>query len=111
MNNKFVSLKDLQKKYKYIIIDTPPIGLVTDGLILMKHTDVNLYIIRQNYSTKSMLDHVTSLFSQKELKHINLIVNDIDENSVRYGYGYGYGYGYYDEDKNKNKSSLRKIFS
>ena len=58
-----------------------------------------------------MLDHVTTLFSQKELKHINLIVNDIDENSIRYGYGYGYGYGYYDEDKNKNKSSLRKFFS
>ena len=48
---------------------------------------------------------------KKELKHINLIVNDIDENSIRYGYGYGYGYGYYEEDKNKNKSSLRKFFS
>lgn len=114
MMNSF--LKELQKDYKYIIIDTPPIGLVTDGLILMKHADVNLYIIRQNYSKKGMLEHVTALFEQKDLKHINLIVNDIDENSMQYGYGYsygygyGYGYGYYDEDNEKEKSFFKKLF-
>ena len=48
-------LDELQKEYKYIVIDTPPIGLVTDGLILMKHTNVNLYMVRQNYSTKECL--------------------------------------------------------
>ena len=72
-------LDELQKEYKYIVIDTPPIGLVTDGLILMKHTNVNLYMVRQNYSTKGMLEHVTTLFEQKEIKNINLLVNDIDE--------------------------------
>ena len=44
----------------------------------MKHTNVNLYVIRQNYSTKGMLDYVTTL-KQKEIKNINLLVNDIDE--------------------------------
>ena len=104
-------LKELQDEYKYIVIDTPPIGLVTDGLILMKYTDINLYMIRQNLSTKAMLEYVTTLFEQKEIKHINLIVNDIDENSMHYGYGYGYGYGYYEEDVEKEKSFFKKLFS
>ncbi len=104
-------LKELQEEYKYIVIDTPPIGLVTDSLILMKYTDVNLYMIRQNYSTKGMLEYITTLFEQKEIKHINLVFNDIDEKSMNYGYGYGYGYGYYDEDQEKEKGFFKKLFS
>ena len=109
MNRSF--LKELQEEYHYIVIDTPPIGLVTDSLILMKYTDVNLYMIRQNYSTKGMLEYITTLFEQKEIKHINLVFNDIDEKSMNYGYGYGYGYGYYDEDTEKEKSFFKKLFS
>ena len=50
-------IEELQKTYKYIIIDTPPIGLVTDGLILMKNSDINIYVIRQNFTTKDMLQN------------------------------------------------------
>ena len=45
----------LQKEYTYIIIDTPPIGLVTDGVSLMKYADINLYVVRHMYSKKRML--------------------------------------------------------
>ena len=117
-------IKEAKKKYDYIIFDTPPVGLVTDGLILMKNADIKLCIIRQNYSIKKMVSHVNDIFNQKNLKDINLIVNGITQDNLYYGgytygfgsYGYGYGYGYYSEDGKKNQQNLKinflsKIFS
>ena len=117
-------IDEAKKKYDYIIFDTPPVGLVTDGLILMKNADIKLCIIRQNYSIKKMVSHVNDIFNQKNLKDINLIVNGITQDNLYYGgytygfgsYGYGYGYGYYSEDRKKNQQNLKinflnKIFS
>jgi len=96
----------LQKEYAYIIIDTPPIGLVTDGVSLMKYADINLYIVRHMYSNKRMLSFVNELFENKRVANLNLIVNDFNQNQSIYGYGgygyggYGYGgYGYYEQEE------------
>ena len=86
-------IQNLQKDYKFIIMDTPPVGLVTDGLILMKHSDVNLFIVRQAYTTKKMINKIDDLFNEKNIKNLNLIINDVNFNSRNYGYDYGYGYG------------------
>ncbi len=94
----------LNKKYDYVIIDTPPIGLVTDGVILMQHADANLYIVRHNYSKIKSLSVVNNIFKNKNISNLNIVINDYTQNEgYGYGYGYGYGndgYGYYEtEDK------------
>ena len=96
-------IKELNKVYDYVIIDTPPIGLVTDGVILMQHSDVNLYIVRHNYSKTKALNTINNLYSQKQVKNVHIIINDFKHSDSGYGYGYGYGYGtsgygYYEEE-------------
>lgn len=99
-------INELKKEYKYIIIDTPPIGLVTDGLILMEHSDINIYVVRQNYTTKEMVKNFDEMVKNNNIPKINLIINGIstDKSSYGYGYGYGdtYGYGYYDDSKSNS---------
>jgi len=106
-------IKELKKEYKYIIIDTPPIGLVTDGLIIMEHADISMYVVRQNYTTKEMLKHFDDTIHHHKLKSISLIINGItsDRSSYGYGYGYGntYGYGYYSEDQKLTSKKWWKI--
>tara|TARA_B100000780_G_scaffold180607_1_gene126695 strand:- start:657 stop:3053 length:2397 start_codon:yes stop_codon:yes gene_type:complete len=84
---------DLNKTYDYVIIDTPPIGLVTDGVILMQNADVNLYVVRHNYSKAGALNIINKLYEQKQVENVHIIINDFKHTSSGYGYGYGYGYG------------------
>ena len=95
-------IMELNKTYDYVIIDTPPIGLVTDGVILMQHADINLYIVRHNYSKSRALSIINNLFQQKQVKNVHIIINDFKHTSSGYGYGYGYdtsGYGYYENEE------------
>ena len=93
----------LNEKYDYVIIDTPPIGLVTDGVILMQYADANLYIVRHNYSKIKSLSVVNNIFKNKNISNLNIVINDYTQNEgYGYGYGYGYGndgYGYYETDE------------
>ena len=86
-------IMELNKTYDYVIIDTPPIGLVTDGVILMQNADVNLYVVRHNYSKTSALNVINNLYRQKQVENVHIIINDFKHTSSGYGYGYGYGYG------------------
>jgi capsular exopolysaccharide synthesis family protein len=86
-------ITDLNKTYDYVIIDTPPIGLVTDGVILMQNADINLYVVRHNYSKAGALNIINNLYQQKQVDNIHIIINDFKHTSSGYGYGYGYGYG------------------
>ncbi|MCK5168729.1 MAG: polysaccharide biosynthesis tyrosine autokinase [Bacteroidales bacterium] len=85
---------DLKKEFDYIIVDTPPVGIVSDALLLEKHVDKSVFIIRQNYSRKKMMAHLFSNLEKKNIKNINLVVNDINLKNIGYNYNYGYGYGY-----------------
>ena len=86
-------IKKLKDQYDYIIIDTPPCGLVTDSVITMKFSDINLYVVRHNYTKKNMLNIINDLFDTKQVNNLNIIINDYLVSSASYGYGYGYGYG------------------
>ena len=105
-------IEELKKTYKHIIIDTPPIGLVTDGLVLMKYSDINIYVVRQNFTTKEMLNNFNDTIIKNNVLNMNLIVNDISNDKTSHGYGYGYGntygYGYYAEDQIENKPWWKK---
>jgi capsular exopolysaccharide synthesis family protein len=95
MSSSFYDLiENFKKDYDYIILDTPPVGLVADGLDIMKHSDIILYVARQNVSQKNYFNLINEIYLTANQKSFGLIFNDINFASV-YGYGYGaYGYGY-----------------
>ena len=69
-------IKKLNIEYDYVIIDTPPIGLVTDGVILMKNADINLYVVRHNYTKYQALSVVNGLYNNKQVENLQIIIND-----------------------------------
>ena len=86
-------IEELQKKYDYIILDTPPVGLVSDALELAQYCDVTLYIVRQNFTKKDMITLLNNRVKRGELHNTSIILNGF-QNKAKYGAGYGYGYGY-----------------
>lgn len=103
-------LDDLKTRYDYIILDTPPVGLVSDALELAQYCDVTLYIIRQNVTKKRMLNIINDKHRKKELTNVSIILNGF-ENKAKYGYGYGnYSYGYYDDEPKNIIDKLQRFF-
>jgi len=96
----------LKEQFDYIVIDTPPVGLVTDAQLLSNYADVVAYVIRQEYTFKEQLKNADSLYQRGRLKNIGLIVNDVKAEKGG-NYGYGYGSGYFEEDK---RSAIKKVF-
>jgi succinoglycan biosynthesis transport protein ExoP len=86
-------IDELKTKYDYIILDTPPVGLVADSLELAQYCDVTLYIVRQNFTKKEMITLLNNRVKRGELQNTSIILNGF-ENKAKYGGGYGYGYGY-----------------
>jgi succinoglycan biosynthesis transport protein ExoP len=86
-------IDELKTKYDYIILDTPPVGLVADSLELAQYCDVTLYIVRQNFTKKEMITLLNNRVNRGELNNTSVILNGF-ENKAKYGGGYGYGYGY-----------------
>jgi len=85
-------MKELSEIYDYIVLDSPPIGLVADSLELIKHADATIYVVRQNYTKKGMFAVINDKYKTGEVKNISIVLNYFQEKS-KYGYGYGYGYG------------------
>jgi len=89
-------IEDLRNRFDYVIIDSAPVGLVSDALLIEEFVDITCYVVRQNYTYKSQLGIVNDLYKAKKVKQLYLIVNDIEtkKNNIT-GYGHGYGnYGY-----------------
>ncbi len=88
----------LKSEYDIIILDTPPLGLVSDALELVQYADATIFMVRLNYTKKGMLQLVNSKYRKGELKNISFVLNFYKHKSNHnhgYGYGYGYGYGVY----------------
>ena len=99
--NMRIFLEKAKNDFDYVIIDTPPIAIVTDALLLASYVDLNLFIVRQRYSSRSTVEMIDQLYRRGELKNLAIIINDINLTGyygygMRYGYylGYGYSYGY-----------------
>jgi len=103
----------LRQIYDDIIIDTPPIHLVTDALIVARVADAALYVMRQGYTQKAELDFINDIKSEKRFPKLNIIFNGIKRD--KYGYGYNYDNSYYNTYVDKHKNSVgnivRKFFS
>jgi tyrosine-protein kinase Etk/Wzc len=104
-------LAELKLRYDVILLDNPPVGLVTDGLPMIQLADYPIYIFRSDYSKKQFVQNVDRLINENNIKRLTCILNgvDIDRNKYGYNYGYGYGYGYgytggyYEERTRKGK--------
>ena len=104
-------LKILRSQYDYIIIDTPPIGIVPDGIHIIKNADISVFIVRQRYSDKSSLEFLNEFATKVGAKNICIEINDVKMSHGGYGYDYGYGYGYgysYYEDQQAGEGNLFK---
>lgn len=103
----------LKHKYDYVLLDTAPVGIVSDTLSIGRVADLTIYVVRANYSLKADVDFVNTLALEHRLPNVNLIFNAYKAapnggygSYSRYGsyygrkgYGYGYGYGYSDKIK------------
>ena len=83
-------MESLVQEFDYIIIDAPPIGMVTDAQLLSKYADLTLYVVRQGFTIKDQLDIPQEIYRNKKMKNIAILMNDVKNDSA-YGYGYGYG--------------------
>ncbi|MDQ7960995.1 GumC family protein [Flavobacterium lindanitolerans] len=94
MNDKINKMfAELKETYDYIIVDTAPVSVVTDTLLIAKNADAFIYVVRANYLDKRLL-HVPEMFyNQKKLPNMSLVLNATEVMNKGYGYGYGYGYG------------------
>jgi len=86
--------EELKKIYEYIIIDTAPIGIVSDTKTLMKYTDLNLIIIREDYAKKDFILTLEEMVEKHQFENIGLILNASKAKGGEYGYGYSYEYKY-----------------
>jgi len=94
-------IEKAKKQFDYIIIDTPPVALVTDALLLSPLTDFYIFVVRQRFTSKNTLALIEELHRNENIKSIGVVMNDISLTGyygygLRYGYsaGYGYSYGY-----------------
>lgn len=87
-------LSQLSEQYDHILIDTPPILAVTDGIIISQHAGVNLVIARYAKTQMKELELTINRFEQAGVKVNGIILNDIQRSSAGYGYGYNYSYAY-----------------
>lgn len=86
----------LKDKYDYIIIDTPPIGLVSDTFELARLCDVTFFVVRSEYSTRGDFEQINRVQAEGKLPKMNLVLNGVDLTKKKYGFYYGYGkYGTY----------------
>ena len=80
-------IEQLKEKYDYIVIDTPPVGLVADAMELFKYADAIIYVIRQDYTQRGMPKMIDDKYINGEVKNISYVLNDF---TIKDSYGYGY---------------------
>ncbi len=90
-----------KKEFDYIVIDTPPVAIVTDALLVSPLTDFYIFVVRQRYTSKNTLGLIDELHRNENIKSLGILINDVSLSGyygygLRYGYsmGYGYTYGY-----------------
>ena len=109
-------IASVKKQFDYIIIDSPPIGLVTDGQIISKYANATLYIIRQKYTLRNQLNIIQDIYDNRKINNLYILVNDV---KGKKGYGYGYSYGnpygngsdYFEKPGKNKKNRLTKLFN
>ena len=106
---------ELKKRYDYVIVDTPPVGMVADALLLVKYSDVNLFVVRYNHTQKKVFARLVQSINKRGVGHLNIVLNDVyigrkyQNYAQGYAYGYGYGYGYSQENGAKKLKKSKSV--
>jgi len=89
-------IAEYREQFDYIVIDTAPIGVVSDSFSLNRFADLNLYVVRADFTPKKNIADATDLFKHNKLKNLYFVLNAADHSKKIYRQGYGkkYGYGY-----------------
>lgn len=104
LNGEFTSvLEELKKHYDFILMDTPPVGLVTDGIMAMKRADISIYVFRANYSKKDFLHSMQRITKVNKFTNVTTVLNAIPTTQETY-----YGAGYYEEPG--ERTLLKSLF-
>ena len=112
------AIEQLKQHFDYIVLDTAPVGMVTDTQLISRVADLTVYVCRADYTRKSEFSLVNELAATNKLPRISIAINGLDLNKKKYGYyygygkygkyygygkRYGYGYGYGEHETNENK--------
>lgn len=108
----------LRNNFDVILVDTAPVGMVSDSLTLSKFSDCTLYIVRQGHTFKKQIALIDEFYQENRLPKVSIIINDVKMKPGygyygygRYGYGYGYGYGSYYEEEHPPKTFLDRALA
>ena len=100
---------ELRQRFAYVIVDSPPIGLVTDAQLIAPHVDATMFMVRHDHTPKAYLRMIDNLYKEHRFQRLNLILNGVGSGeSYQYGYSYNYG-GYYDESNKPAKLATPKL--
>lgn len=95
LNDRFEQfLRTALEEFDFILIDTPPLALVTDAFVMSKFVDHTVFVMRQNYSPKDFVKSIDEYYQSGKLKNVSILLNDIYKSGLGYGYGQGYAYHY-----------------
>ena len=90
------AIETLRKNFDYVILDTAPVGMVTDTLLIGRAADLSVYVCRADYTRKAEFTLINELAENNKLPNLCIAINGLDLNRRKYGYYYGYGkYGKY----------------
>ena len=103
-------LDELKMEYDLILIDNPPVGVVSDGILIMKKADCPIYVFRSNYSKRAFTSWVAELLDSSKVSNLFVILNGVDMKRKGYGYGYGYSDYYEDGDSPKRRWKIKNLF-
>jgi tyrosine-protein kinase Etk/Wzc len=106
LNGEFLSvLDDLKKNYDIILLDTPPVGLVTDGIQAMKKADMSIYIFRADYSKRDFVKNLQRIITINRITNVTTLLNALPTLGEK-----TYGYGYYEEERESKVGMIRTFF-
>ncbi|WKV12999.1 GumC family protein [Marivirga harenae] len=100
-------LNELKAEYDIILLDTPPIGLVSDGIIALKKSDHSLFVVRADYSKRSFVNDLHRSLNLNNIQNISIIFNAVRKENK----GYGYYQDYYNDNNSKSISTLKRLFN
>lgn len=104
--------EEARGEYDYVLVDTPPVGLITDALLMMRHVDATLFVLNTRFANKDHVNNALEVLQANPSKNTGFILNGVRMKKSKYyyntnygygyryaygygsGYGYGYGYGY-----------------
>lgn len=107
-------IEKLKTDYDLIVVDNPPIGLVSDAMETLKKADYPIYVFKNDYSRKNFINNLNKLVRENGIKKLSIILNGVDYNNKYYSYGYNYRYSYgnkdgYYYDDTKKESRIKRI--